>query len=95
MESQKAERRQEEAWSFLLGLPGSSWGSLGLVPSLGLLGSACLPGSLGSLGSREVGGALVITSQGTFPGAFQKVFGPPERGCKGASIRRASIRGFY
>ena len=90
MESQKAERRQEEDWSFLLGLPGSSWGSLGLVPSLGLLGSLGLPGSLCSLESGEVGG-----STGTLPGAFQKVFGPPERGCKGASIRRASIRGFY
>ena len=35
-----------------------------------------LPGSLGSRGSREVGGAPVTTSLGTLPEAFQKVLGP-------------------
>ena len=91
-EAQKAQGRPEEAWSFLR-LPGPSWGSLVLVPSLGLPDSPGLPGSLDSLSSR--GGAPVSTSLGTLPGAFQKVLGPPERGCKGASIKEAWARCFF
>ena len=36
-----------------------------------------------------------MTSLGTLLGAFQKVLGPPESGCKEASIKGTSVRGFY
>ena len=79
------------SWEF----PGHSWGSLGLVPSLGLPGSPGLPGSLGSLGSREVRGSTGFDLPRHPSRALQKILGPPEKGRQGASIKGASIRGFY
>ena len=71
------------------------WTFLGLVPSLGLHGFPGHPRSLDFLGSREVRGSTGFNLSRHPSRAFQKVVGPPERGCKGASIKGASIRGFY
>ena len=75
-----------------LDLPGAPWASF---PPWAFLAPQAFLASWAPLGPEKFREAPVITSLGTLPGAFQKVLGPPEWGCKGASINGASTRGFY